>query len=115
MEDKTYTIDAEGKILGRLASKIAMLLRGKNRGDFAPNKNFGDLVVIKNVGKIKFSGKKINKKVYYRHTGYIGGLKESKLKSVFEKDPKRVLRTAVYGMLPKNRLRNKQIRRLKMT
>ncbi len=113
MENKTYTIDATGKVLGRLAAEIATMLRGKNRTDFAPNKNFDDVVLVKNAGKIKFTGKKFAKKVYYHHTGYIGNLKKVKLKDLFLQSPKKVLQTAVYGMLPKNKLRDKQIKRLK--
>ena len=110
---KTQTIDAAGKILGRLAAEIAVLLRGKNRPDFVPYKDAGDFVAVKNVDKIIISGKKIEKKKYYHHSGYMGGLKETPLKKVFEKDPGEVLKRAVLGMLPKNKLRAKQIKRLK--
>jgi len=113
MESKTYTIDATNRVLGRLATEIAILLRGKNRTDFAPNKDMGDFVVVKNVNKIRVTGKKLEKKLYYHHSGYLGGLKETPLKELFEKDPGEVLRRAVFGMLPKNRLRAKQIKRLK--
>jgi len=110
----TYTIDAAGKILGRLATKIAILLRGKHRPDFVPNQDVGDFVVVKNVDKIKFTGKKMEQKKYYRHSGYIGSLKEIPLKKIFERDPGKVLKMAVFGMLPKNKLRSKQIKRLKI-
>jgi len=113
MESKTYTIDATNRVLGRLATEIAILLRGKNRTDFAPNKDMGDFVVVKNVNKIRVTGKKLEKKLYYHHSGYLGGLKETPLKELFEKDPGEVLRRAVFGMLPKNKLRAKQIKRLK--
>jgi len=113
MERKTHTIDAEGKILGKLAVEIAILLRGKHRPDFMPNKDGGDFVVIKNIEKIKFTGKKFEQKIYYHHSGFMGGLKEVPLKTLFKKDPVRVLRKSVFGMLPKNKLRAKQIRRLK--
>ncbi len=113
MKKETHTIDAEGKVLGRLATQIAGLLRGKQRPDFAPNKDIADVVVIKNVDKIKITGKKYTDKIYYRHTGYLGGLKETTYKKVFEKNPSEVLKRAVYGMLPKNKLRDKQIKRLK--
>ena len=79
IERKTHTIDAEGKILGRLASKIAVLLMGKTKPSFIKNKDLGDFVVVKNVGKIRFSGNKPKKKIYYRHTGYIGSLKKTTL------------------------------------
>lgn len=113
MEQKTYTIDASGKILGRLAAEIAVLLRGKNKPGFAPYKDADDFVVVKNIGKIIISGKKIEDKKYYHHTGYLGGLKETPLKKVFERNPGEVLRKAVLGMLPKNKLRPRQIKRLK--
>ena len=113
MEAKTHKIDAEGKVLGRLAAKISVLLRGKNKPDFAPHKEGGDFVIVKNVGKIKFTGKKFEKKKYYRHSGYPGGLKEAPLKKVFQIRPQEVLREAVLGMLPKNKLRARMIKRLK--
>lgn len=108
-----YTIDAKDKILGRLATEIAVLLRGKNNPDFAPNKDSGDFVFVKNIKEIKVSGKKYDNKVYYRHSGYLGSLKETSYKKIFENNPEQVLISAVYGMLPKNRLRDKQIKRLK--
>jgi large subunit ribosomal protein L13 len=114
MYSNTYTIDATGKVLGRLATEIAILLRGKNKPDFRPNKDMGDSVIVKNIEKIRISGKKFEKKIYYRHSGYLGGLKETPLKKIWEKNPGEVLRKAVFGMLPKNKLRAKQIRRLKI-
>jgi len=113
MKQETHTIDASGKVLGRLATEIAILLRGKNKPDFVPYKDSGSLVTVKNIEKIIISGKKMEKKKYYRHSGYLGGLKETSLKTVFKKNPSEVLRRAVLGMLPKNKLRAKQIRRLK--
>lgn len=113
MERKTHTIDATGEVLGRLASEIAVLLRGKHKTDFAPNKDAGDFVIVKNVEKIKITGKKIEKKKYYYHSGYLGGLKEIPLKKLLSERPTEVLKRAVSGMLPKNRLRAKMIRRLK--
>ena len=114
MERKTHTIDAANKVLGRLATEIAILLRGKNKIDFAPNKDIGDFVIVKNIKKIKITGKKFEKKIYYHHTGYLGGLKETPFKKLFKKDPGEVLKKAVFGMLPKNKLRAKQIKRLKI-
>jgi large subunit ribosomal protein L13 len=111
---KTHNIDATNKILGRLASQIAVLLRGKHKPDFAPHKDIGDFVVVKNVDKIKFSGKKMNQKIYYHHSGYLGGLKEISLEKLFKEKPDVVLKKAVFGMLPKNKLRAKQIKRLKI-
>lgn len=110
---ENHIIDAEGKVLGRLSAQIAVLLRGKHKTDFAPYKDIGDFVTIKNVEKIKFTGKKFRDKIYYRHTGYLGGLKKATLENVYEKSPSEVLRRAVFGMLTKNKLRAIQIKRLK--
>lgn len=112
MKRETHTIDATNKVLGRLASEISILLRGKNKADFAPHKDTGDFVVVKNVNAIRLTGKKLEKKKYYRHTGYLGGLKEIPLKRIFKENPALVLRKAVFGMLPKNKLRSRQIKRL---
>lgn len=114
MERKTYTIDAQDQILGRLATKIALILRGKQRPDFRPDRDRGDLVIIKNVDKLKFTGKKMDQKKYYRHSEYLGGLKIITLRKLFEEKPGEVLRKAVWGMLPKNKLRAKMIKRLKI-
>lgn len=113
MVNKTYTIDASGKILGRLAAEIAVLLRGKNMPGYLPYKDEGALVIVKNVDKIVISGKKMENKSYYRHSGYPSGLKKISMKSVFKKRPAEVLKRAIFGMLPKNKLREKQIKRLK--
>ena len=114
MERKIHIIDASGKVLGRLATEIAILLRGKHKPDFQPNKDMGDFVTIKNVNQIRFTGKKMEKKKYYRHSGFPGGLKEISLKKLFTKNPAKVLTIAVFGMLPKNKLRARQIKRLKI-
>jgi len=114
MKRKTHTIDATGKVLGRLAAQIAILLRGKHKPDFVPYKDMGDFVVVKDVGKLKITGKKMEQKKYFRHTGYLGGVKEISLKQMFKENPAEVLRKAVFGMLPKNKLRAKQIKRLKI-
>ena len=113
MERQTHTIDAADKILGRLATEIAVLLRGKHRPDFQPNQDRGDFVVIKNVGKIKVTGNKMEQKKYYRHSGYPGALKVISFKKIFETRPQEVLRKTVFGMLPTNKLRAIQIKRLK--
>lgn len=113
MERKTHTIDATGKILGRLAVEIALLLRGKNNPNYVPYKDEGDFIIVKNVKKITITGKKMENKKYYSHSGYPGGFKVTPLKRVFEKKPSDVLRRAVLGMLPKNKLRAQQIKRLK--
>ncbi len=114
MERKTHTIDAEGKILGRLATEVAVLLRGKHKPDFVPYKDVGDFVVVKNLEKMKFKGNKMKQKKYYRHSGYLGSLKETSLEELFLKNPFQVFKKAVYGMLPKNKLRAQQIKRLRV-
>lgn len=110
---ETHTIDASNKILGRLAVEIAILLRGKSKPDFAPNKDIGDFVIIKNADKITVTGKKFDNKIYYHHSGYLGGLKEIPFKKIFKDNPGEVIKRAIWGMLPKNKLRAKQIKRLK--
>lgn len=113
MKQETHTIDAADKVLGRLALKIAMLLRGKHKPSFIPCEDMGDFVVVKNVDKIKVTGKKREQKIYYHHSGYLGGLKEVPFEKVFKRNPADVLKKAVWGMLPKNKLRSRQIKRLK--
>lgn len=113
MQREIHTIDAAEKVLGRLAAEIAVLLRGKHKSDFAPYKDIGDVVIVKNVARLKFTGKKMEQKKYYRHSGYLGGLKEISLKKLFEKNPSEVFKKAVFGMLPNNKLRAKMIKRLK--
>ena len=113
MQRQTHIIDATGKVLGRLASEIAVLLRGKHKPDFVPYKDQGDFVKIKNTDKLKFTGKKFANKKYYHHSGYPGGLKAITLEKLFYKNPEEVLRKAVWGMLPKNKLRKEQIKRLR--
>lgn len=108
------TIDATDRILGRLATEIALILRGKNRPDFRPDRDQGGLVIIKNVDKLKFTGKKMDQKKYYHHSEYLGGLKIITLRQLFQEKPEEVLKKAVWGMLPKNKLRAKMIRRLKI-
>ncbi|MFA5360758.1 MAG: 50S ribosomal protein L13 [Candidatus Paceibacterota bacterium] len=109
----TVTIDAQGQSLGRLASKTAVLLQDKHKPEYAPNKAGETIVIVENLGKIKPFGKtKSRTKIYYKHTGYIGHLKEISLEKMWEKDPKKVFEMAVKGMLPKNKLRPKRIKRL---
>jgi len=114
MKREIHTIDATDKVLGRLAAQIATILRGKHKPEFLPYKDMGDVVNIKNIQKIKITGKKIGQKKYFRHSGYLGSLKETPLKKVLEKNPALVLRRAVFGMLPKNKLRAKMIKRLRI-
>lgn len=113
MQRETQTIDATGKVLGRLATEIAIFLRGKHKPDFLPYKDAGDFVIVKNVDKLRITGKKIEQKKYFRHSKYLGGVKEIPLKTLFKEKPAEVLRRAVVGMLPKNRLRAQMIKRLK--
>ncbi len=105
-------IDATGQSLGRVASKIAHLLRGKNLPEFQPHILPDQKVVVFNVDKVQFTGKKLEQKKYFHYSGYPGGLRERKMKEVFEKNPNEVLRIAVLGMLPKNRLRKEMIKNL---
>jgi len=114
VEKKEYKIDATGKVLGRLATEIAVLLRGKNTASWLPYITPQNQVIVFNVEKIKFTGKKLKQKMYYRHSGYPGGLKEESLEKLFARDPREVLKLAVYGMLPKNRTRDKIIKNLKI-
>lgn len=114
MKRASQTIDASQRSLGRLAGEIALVLRGKNKADFAPYKDEGDIVVIKNVDQLKITGKKLTGKIYYRHSGYPGGFRKERLEEVIaKKGMKEVLKRAVWGMLPKNKLRAEQIKRLK--
>jgi len=111
---KTYTIDASGKILGRLSAEIAFLLQGKNLPGYVPYLDNGAEVIVINTSQLKVTGKKNEQKKYYRHSGYPGGLKEVAYKNIFSRDPNEVLRRAVYGMLPRNKLRAKMMKRLKL-
>ena len=111
---KWYLVDAEDKILGRLATQIATRLRGKHKPIFTPHADTGDFVVVVNSEKVALSGKKWDKKIYYRHSGYIGALKEITARKLLEKKPEDVLRFAVRGMLPKNSLGRRQLKKLKI-
>ena len=107
-----YTIDATNQKLGRLASKIALILQGKLRPDYEPRLAGKDRVIVENISKIEVTGKKFEKKIYYRHTGYMGHLKEKSYREAFAKSPEKVLWTAVYNMLPKHKLRAERLKRL---
>jgi large subunit ribosomal protein L13 len=109
-----YLVDAEGKTLGRLATQIADRLRGKGKPQYTPHVDTGDLVVVVNAEKITVTGKKLDDKIYYRHTGYPGGLKERTLREQLERRPTEVLRKAVKGMLPRNKLGRQQLTKLKI-
>lgn len=112
MERETYTIDAADKSLGRLATEVALLLRGKNKATFLRHQDAGAFVVVTNIEKMRITGKKREQKIYYRHSGYLGGLSEKVLGKELKKNPEEVLRKAVTGMLPATRLRKDQIKRL---
>lgn len=107
-----HLVDVEGKILGSVASDIARLLLGKNKANYTPNLNMGDKVVVTNASKIEVTGKKLKNKIYRHSTGYPGALREESLEHLLERKPTEVLRRAVWGMLPKNKLRKERIRNL---
>ena len=109
-----YVVDAEGQILGRLATQIADRLRGKGKPSYTPHVDTGDFVVVVNAEKIAVTGKKLEQKRYYRHSGYPGGLRSRTLNDMLERRPEEVLRLAVKGMLPRNRLGRAQLRKLKI-
>ncbi|OGR01899.1 MAG: 50S ribosomal protein L13 [Deltaproteobacteria bacterium RIFOXYA12_FULL_61_11] len=114
VERKWYLIDAQGKRLGRLASQVARILRGKNKPIFAPDHDTGDFVVVINAGKIEVTGTKLDTKKYYQHSRYPGGLKATLLKVMLAKSPEYVITHAVKGMLPKNHLGRVQLKKLKV-
>jgi large subunit ribosomal protein L13 len=109
-----YLIDAEGKTLGRLATQIADALRGKRKPEYTPNCDTGDFVIVVNAARIKVTGNKLNDKVYHRHSGYPGGLRSRTLGELLERRPEEVIRRAVKGMLPRNRLARRQLGKLKV-
>jgi large subunit ribosomal protein L13 len=114
IERRWYVVDAEGQTLGRLATRIADTLRGKRKPEYTPHVDTGDFVVVVNAEKVAVTGKKREQKIYYRHSGYPGGLRERTLGDELERRPTEVLRTAVKGMLPRNRLARQQINKLKI-
>ena len=111
---KWYVVDANGAILGRLASQVAQRLRGKHRPNFTPHADTGDWVIVINADKIALTGRKMDQKIYYRHSGYIGGLKEITAKELLAKKPEEMVRLAVKGMLPKNKLGRRLFKKLKV-
>lgn len=112
IDRKWYVVDAEGMTLGRLASEVAKVLRGKNKPIFTPHMDTGDYVIVVNAEKVKVTGKKLDQKVYYHHSGYVGGLKETTLKEKLAKKPEQVIELAVKGMLPKGPLGRQMYRKL---
>ena len=109
-----YLVDATGKTLGRLASKLAIRLRGKHKPEFTPHVDTGDYIVVINTDKIRVTGNKLQDKIYHRHTGYIGNLKSTKLETLMGTAPEQVLKKAVKGMLPKNSLGRSMLRKLRV-
>ena len=112
VEKKWYLVDAEGQTLGRLSSEIAKVLRGKNKPEFTPFVDVGDYVVVINADKIKVTGKKLDQKIYYRHSGYVGSLKETTLKEMLAKKPEKVIELSIKGMLPKGPLGRQMLTKL---
>ena len=113
-DKKWFLIDGEGKTVGRLATKIANILRGKEKAEYTPHADIGDFVIVVNAEKLHFSGDKWNQKTYYRHTEHPGGIKETKASDLLENNPEQIIEKAVWGMLPKNKWQKKLISRLKV-
>jgi len=114
IEREWFLVNAEGKTLGRLASEIAKILRGKHKPIYTPHLDCGDYVIVVNAEKVRVTGRKLDQKMYYRHTGYPGGIKSISLRNQLQRHPERVLQAAVRGMLPKNRLGRKMFKKLKV-
>ena len=114
IEQKWYLMDCSGKRLGRLSVQVANILRGKNKPEYRPNSDVGDFVVLVNAKNIEVTGNKSENKIYFRHTGYPGGIKKISFKDQLEKDPEKIIRDAVKGMLPKNKLNRQIIKKLKV-
>lgn len=114
IERQWFVVDAEGQTLGRLASRIATVLRGKHKAIYSPDVDCGDYVIVVNAEKIAVTGRRLDQKMYYRHSGYMGGLKEISLREQLERHPTRVIESAVKGMLPKNSLGRRMIKKLKV-
>ena len=114
IERKWYVVDAEGKVLGRLASEVASILRGKHKPIYTPHVDTGDFVIVINADKIKLTGKKLEQKEYKYHTGYPGGLKSISYKQIMEKNPERAIELAVKGMMPKNKLGRQMYKKLRV-
>ena len=113
-EKKWYVVDADGKVLGRLAAEIAKRLRGKHKPVFTPHADTGDFVIVVNAEKVRLTGGKLDQKMYYHYSGYIGGLKQISARKQLEKKPEELLRHAIKGMLPKNSLGRRQFKKLKV-
>jgi large subunit ribosomal protein L13 len=111
---KWHVIDADGMVVGRLASQVAKILRGKNKPIFTPHVDTGDFVIIINASKVRFTGNKLEQKAYYHHSGYPGGIKKKIAKDIMKNTPERIIFSAIRGMLPKNRLGRQQLSKLKV-
>jgi large subunit ribosomal protein L13 len=114
IDRKWYVVDAKDAVLGRLATKVATYLRGKNKAIYTPNVDTGDFIVVVNADKIKLTGNKVTDKVYYHHSGYVGGIKAKTAKEMLEQTPERIIEKAVRGMLPKNTLGRAMLKKLKV-
>ncbi len=114
IERDWYVVDATDQTLGRLASRIAPMLRGKHKPTFSPHLDCGDFVIVVNAEKVRVTGRKLDEKIYYRHTGYPGGIRQINLRDLLAKNPERVIQRAVKGMLPKNKLGRRMIKKLKV-
>lgn len=114
IDRKWYVMDASDESFGRMSSKIAMILRGKNKCTFTPHIDGGDNIIVINSDKLKFTGNKADGKIYYTHSGFLGGIKSITLQDQIKKDSREVIRGAVFGMLPKNKLRNEMMKRLRV-
>ena len=114
IEREWYVVDAEGQTLGRLASRIAPILKGKHKPTYTPHLDCGDFVIIVNAEKVRVTGRKLDQKLYYHHSGYPGGLKRISLRDQLDRYPERVLEAAIRGMLPKNKLGRRMVKKLKV-
>lgn len=114
IEREWWIVDAQGKTLGRVASEVAKVLRGKHKPYYTPNLDCGDFVIVVNADKVEVTGNKLDEKLYYRHSGYPGGIRNLTLREMLQKHPRRAMRQAVWGMLPHNRLGRRMIKKLKV-
>jgi large subunit ribosomal protein L13 len=114
LDHQWYLVNAEGKVLGRLATELVKILKGKNKPTYTPHVDTGDFVIVVNAGKVTLTGKKMKDKIYYHHTGYPGGIKEINAEKLLAKKPTELIRRAVKGMLPKNSLGRQMLRKLKV-
>ena len=114
VQSKWYVVDAEGMVLGRLASQVAAILRGKNKPTYTPHVDTGDYVIVVNASKLILTGKKLDQKIYYKHSGYVGGLKETKYRKLMAEKPEFAVKHAVVGMLPKGPLGRQMARKLRV-